>query len=444
MRRLLAAALPLVALLSLAGGAGAASPAAPAAPAAAHPAASPGARPAASPTASPSPTPSGQLVEDVRARLGVDLATALVAQQHLGDALQQNAQQQQVVTDQLNATREQIAQLDAAIARRDRQIQDTQARIAWERAQLATLARAMYAQPTSLLQRVAESGNLRNALVGAADLAAAGQRAQELRDALSRDLADLQAAQELQRADRQRQATLAASEAQSLQSHQQLQAQEQTTSQALEASIAHMQAALRAANGPRGDLTDRLLRELETEQAQIVAAAEQEAWTQTALWLQANPLGTPPASAGHSTHTRFIWPMPQASISQGFGPSDLAFEPSFAGFAHFHTGIDLVEPAGSQVLAADDGVVAVSASGDTGYGNYVVVAHASGMTTLYGHLAQSLVHVGQQVKQGQPIGLEGSTGNSTGPHCHFEVRVNGQPVDPTPFLPPGGPSASRA
>jgi murein DD-endopeptidase MepM/ murein hydrolase activator NlpD len=74
----------------------------------------------------------------------------------------------------------------------------------------------------------------------------------------------------------------------------------------------------------------------------------------------------------------------------------------------------------------------------------VIIAHSSGMTTLYGHLAQSPVHVGQPVAQGQPIGLEGSTGNPTGPHCHFEVRVNGQPVDPNPFLPPGGPSASRA
>ncbi len=431
MRRALAAALPLLALLSLAGSAGAASPS------------GSGARPAAGPAVSPSPASSAQLVDDVRARLGTDLATALVAQQHLGDALQQNGQQQQLVTDQLNATREQIAQLDVTIARRDRQIQDTQARIAWERAQLATLARAMFAQPTSLLQRVAESGSLRDALVGAADLAAAGQRAQDLQAALTRDLSDLQAAQELQRADRQRQVNLAAGQAQSLQSLQQLQAQEQETGQALAVSVGHMQAALRAVSGP-GDLTDRVLRELEAEQSRLVAAAEQQAWSQTALWLQANPLGTPPASAGHSTRTRFTWPMPQASISQGFGPSDLAFEPSFAGYAHFHTGIDLALPAGSPVLAADDGVVAVSAGGSTGYGNYVVIAHASGMTTLYGHLAQSLVQVGQQVTQGQPIGLEGSTGNSTGPHCHFEVRVNGQPVDPVPFLPPGGPSASRA
>jgi murein DD-endopeptidase MepM/ murein hydrolase activator NlpD len=83
--------------------------------------------------------------------------------------------------------------------------------------------------------------------------------------------------------------------------------------------------------------------------------------------------------------------------------------------------------------------VAVVGSGTTGYGNYVVVAHAGGLTTLYGHLAVALVTTGQTVGQGQPIGLEGSTGNSTGPHCHFELRVDGQPVDPVPFLPSASP-----
>ena len=91
--------------------------------------------------------------------------------------------------------------------------------------------------------------------------------------------------------------------------------------------------------------------------------------------------------------------------------------------------------AGSPVLAADDGVVAVAAQGATGYGNYVVVAHSNGLTTLYGHLAAELVKPGDPVVQGQPIGLEGSTGMSTGAHLHFEVRVNGQPMDPRPFLP---------
>jgi murein DD-endopeptidase MepM/ murein hydrolase activator NlpD len=163
------------------------------------------------------------------------------------------------------------------------------------------------------------------------------------------------------------------------------------------------------------------------------------------LWEELNPVaGLPfPSSAGHSTKYRLIWPNPTGVITQGFGPSSLGFEPSFAGFAHFHTGVDVASPQGTPILAADDGVVALVGSGTTGYGNYVVIAHAGGVTTLYGHLLAATVRQGDRLSQGQVIGLEGSTGNSTGPHVHFEVRVNGLPIDPLPYLPPGAPSTFR-
>jgi len=87
--------------------------------------------------------------------------------------------------------------------------------------------------------------------------------------------------------------------------------------------------------------------------------------------------------------------------------------------------------------------VALVGSSSSGYGRYVVIAHAGGLDTLYGHLSTTLVTVGQVVSQGTPVGLEGSTGNSTGPHLHFELRINQRPVDPMPYLPPGAPSAFR-
>ena len=89
-------------------------------------------------------------------------------------------------------------------------------------------------------------------------------------------------------------------------------------------------------------------------------------------------------------------------------------------------------------------VVVQAVSGSSGYGNYVVLGHANGVTTLYGHLNQILVRPGDQVKQGDTLGLEGSTGYSTGPHVHFEVRLNGVPVDPLNYLPAGQPSPIRA
>jgi murein DD-endopeptidase MepM/ murein hydrolase activator NlpD len=149
-------------------------------------------------------------------------------------------------------------------------------------------------------------------------------------------------------------------------------------------------------------------------------------------------------SAGHSTKYRFIWPEPTSQISQAFGPSTFWFEPAYGRFPHFHTGVDMVAPFGSPVYAADDGVVALVGSSSQGYGNYVVIAHSGGLNTLYGHLSTALVKVGQPVTQGQPVGLEGSTGNSTGAHLHFELRINQAPVDPTPYLPPGQPSPFKA
>jgi murein DD-endopeptidase MepM/ murein hydrolase activator NlpD len=132
------------------------------------------------------------------------------------------------------------------------------------------------------------------------------------------------------------------------------------------------------------------------------------------------------------------------AISQPFGPSALAFEPAvtFNGitYPHFHTGIDIAGPLDAPIHAAADGVVAIAGTevdnqgNAVGYGNYIVIAHAGRMITLYGHLDQLLVHVGQVVHAGQVIGLEGSTGNSTGPHLHFELHVAGLLTDPAKYL----------
>jgi Peptidase family M23 len=126
------------------------------------------------------------------------------------------------------------------------------------------------------------------------------------------------------------------------------------------------------------------------------------------------------------------------------GPSALAFEPAltFGGvtYPHFHTGIDIAGPLDAPIHAAAGGVVAVAgAETDSqghlvGYGNYVVVAHPGRMITLYGHLDQILVHVGQVVHAGDVLGLEGSSGNSTGPHLHFEVHDAGLLTDPAKYL----------
>ncbi len=142
-----------------------------------------------------------------------------------------------------------------------------------------------------------------------------------------------------------------------------------------------------------------------------------------------------------ATTGKLLIPIPKATITQGFGPTSLGIESAYAGFPHFHTGIDLADPLGTPVFAAADGVIALArpmtdASGAlVGYGNYIVIQHDAGLKTLYGHLLTIGVKEGDTVKRGQLIGLLGSTGNSTGPHTHFEVRIDNSPIDPMQMLP---------
>jgi murein DD-endopeptidase MepM/ murein hydrolase activator NlpD len=99
---------------------------------------------------------------------------------------------------------------------------------------------------------------------------------------------------------------------------------------------------------------------------------------------------------------------------------------------HVHTGLDIAAVWGSPVLAASDGRV-IYAGWFGGYGKIVVIDHGQGISTLYGHLSQWLVPSGNEVHRGQVIARVGNTGFSTGPHIHFEIRINGTPVDPEGF-----------
>lgn len=103
------------------------------------------------------------------------------------------------------------------------------------------------------------------------------------------------------------------------------------------------------------------------------------------------------------------------------------------GTQRYHSGIDIGADYGDTVSAADSGVVIYS-DWMGGYGKAVIIDHGNGISTLYGHNSELLVVEGQQVRKGQAIARVGSTGYSTGPHCHFEVRQNGSPVDPRGFL----------
>jgi murein DD-endopeptidase MepM/ murein hydrolase activator NlpD len=109
----------------------------------------------------------------------------------------------------------------------------------------------------------------------------------------------------------------------------------------------------------------------------------------------------------------------------------------------YHKGQDIAAPTGTPINATADGVVVV-AGWVKGYGNGIYIDHGNGITTRYGHLSRIDVVVGQTVKQGGHLGLVGSTGRSTGPHLHYEVRVNGQPTSPLNYLPAVQPTIAPA
>jgi Membrane proteins related to metalloendopeptidases len=127
----------------------------------------------------------------------------------------------------------------------------------------------------------------------------------------------------------------------------------------------------------------------------------------------------------------FQWPVPGHSyISSGYGTR---IDPITKAESAFHTGLDIPAAMGTSVLASADGTV-IRAGWNSGFGNCVIIQHKNGVQTLYGHNSALVVKKGDVVRQGQVIAKIGSTGRSTGPHCHFEFRIKGHHVNPSPYL----------
>lgn len=170
---------------------------------------------------------------------------------------------------------------------------------------------------------------------------------------------------------------------------------------------------------------------LQAKEEEARKAREREA--QAAQAAQAKPASvTESDSSGGSSYTggQLSWPVPASSrITSYYG---YRIHP-ISKVKKLHTGIDIGAPAGTAIVAAESGTV-IQSGWRGGYGNTVMVDHGGGIVTLYAHNSSNTVSAGQQVNRGQTIALIGSTGNSTGPHLHFEVRKNGDHVDPLPWV----------
>ncbi len=130
-------------------------------------------------------------------------------------------------------------------------------------------------------------------------------------------------------------------------------------------------------------------------------------------------------AAAHGRAPRpLLWPVDQGRFGRGFGYVRRTLPDKR------HNGVDIVAEEGQTVRAAADGIVAYSDNGIRGYGNCLLVVHSNGWVTLYAHLYRATVQAGWRVRRGERIGFVGNTGISRGPHLHFELHVDGQPVDP--------------
>jgi murein DD-endopeptidase MepM/ murein hydrolase activator NlpD len=157
--------------------------------------------------------------------------------------------------------------------------------------------------------------------------------------------------------------------------------------------------------------------------AEVAALSREEATLSNLIRSRQLPAEATDAPAAKVSSAGIIWPA-QGTVTSGFGYR----------WGALHAGIDIANNQGTPVRAAKAGTV-ILAGWNGGYGNCIVIDHGGGFSTLYGHNVRLRVSEGQRVSQGDLIADMGSTGNSTGPHSHFETRVNGNPQDPIRYLP---------
>ena len=388
--------------------------------------------PRVAPTPEPSPTPD-PAIDALRARIGSDLANALAKQQALADAVAANTAKEGQLNDQINAASDRINQLQSEIDALDAQIDETQGKIDVEKGEVGALARALSRRPSSLPLLFARSHSVGDVLRTGTDLILAGRRAHALQVQLEADLAKLQADRDARQADMDAETALQNSLQAALDSLTAVMARQDDVSLALDDLLSQFQSAEDGLPNQPADVSAQLVDLLEQQQQSLNLASVTAAWSAANVGagrVQLLKAGLPAGGPVGSLAT----PIGGAVLTQPFGPTDFWFEPPLGKYAHFHYGVDLAAPEGTPVVAAADGIVVAVGHTAGGYGNYVVLAHGGGLETLYGHLEMSTVVEGQFVHTGSLIGTEGSTGFSTGPHLHFEVRVHDAVVDPALYI----------
>lgn len=387
-----------------------------------------------------------QVINRLKGSLKDNLQKAEAQEVALQQQLQETQDQISQTVDKIAATERRIADLESQIAVLDAKIAEEQLELRKTKTEYAVFVRATYksdADPLAQLLAAPDFQGFLNRAVAIEHLTFLSNKLIDkirIVDGQLHDQQDIVKGKKKE-ADKQR-ADLVDQKAALVQQ----QAHEQDLQTKLQQSIAQVKYELKVIDSQSSALAQQIADMEIARQDQLIAEANQAAWQQAQFWMQNNLFTLPAAGSGHSTKYPLIWPLQQGSLTLLFGPCAQVFEPPAFGYPHFHTGVDIAYNQGSPILAADDGVVVAASSSVVGgqlvgYGNYVIIAHRNNFFSLYGHLLGFQVKAGDAVHQGQLIGYEGSTGNSTGPHVHFEYRYGGQPTNPLPYLPPNGPNS---
>ena len=319
------------------------------------------------------------------------------------------------INDELSNIKQQIAWYDEEIAQKEVERKEAEAREAEQYELFCQRVRAMEEEGTvsywSILFNAESFSDLLDRLADVDAVMSYDNRVMEELTAAREELEQVQA--ELESARAEEQAVKEQQEAKK--------AEQQAKVAEAEELLAQLNANVEEVN--------RLLEEEDAAAAAIQADIEKKQAELEAQRQEGN-VTLPPSSSGYQ------WPLPASNLKLtsafGYRIHPVTHVP------HSHTGIDVSATTGTPITAAKSGQVIISEMG-TGstwsYGNYVVIDHGDGTTTLYAHMNYRAVSEGEIVTQGQYIGDVGATGNVTGPHLHFEVRVNGQRVDPESCFP---------
>ena len=377
------------------------------------------------------PTGAGAKVSAIQQKIEAQRRKAEALQAQLHAKKMELQRKQAVVHDlqsQLDATNAAIGQVSAHIDDLDSQERSTRHKADWNSIQLDAAQRSLRTHDGALKQRLVEiyeNGDLSyvDVLLSAHSFTEFVERWEDLRLILAAN----------EKAVRERKA--AAQKVASVQAELNRTQIELSSEEQGQARAKNQLSALADERRNLVAVADQERRHVATQVAQIEElSAGEEAQLEALIRQRQAELEAQRRAKGIAgeittgTPGTFAWPI-SGTITSPFGWRSNPF----GGAPEFHSGLDIAAPQGTTITASAGGTV-MMAQWYGGYGNYILIDDGGGYSTGYGHLSAFYVSAGQQVKQGQAIGAVGCTGSCTGPHVHFEIRINGKPVDPAPRL----------